>query len=58
MVECMAEMIGKACGRHGIVISDHNYRAVASLSDRLMFLDKGRKWQVEDMEELRNTYHL
>ena len=54
----MAEMIGKACGRHGIVISDYNYRAVASLSDRLMFLDTGRKWQVEDMEELRNTYHL
>lgn len=57
VVEAMVDAIQKARNKHGIIISDHNYKAVNSLSDRLMFLTEGRIQQVKDIVELKEIYY-
>lgn len=57
VVEDMVKVLKKAATKRGIIISDHNYRAVSQLSDRLMYLNDGRLQEVGDITELKGLYY-
>ena len=51
-VERMAEHIREATAKKGILITDHLYKPVLALADRLLYIESGILKQIHDREEL------
>lgn len=58
VVEKMQKAIRGASKNHGIIISDHKYRVLCSLADRLLYLEDGRTRYIEDIPELKGKYYM
>jgi ABC-type multidrug transport system ATPase subunit len=56
--ERLIELIREYRGWKGIVISDHSYRAVVAISDRLLLLENGRVVAIRQKEELEARGYL
>lgn len=52
MVEQLSEYIRNASNKKGIIMTDHLYRPVIELADRLLFMDSGTLREIRDPNEL------
>ena len=52
MVEQLSEYIRNASTKKGIIMTDHLYRPVIELADRLLFMDSGTLREIRDPNEL------
>ena len=52
MVEQLSEYIRNASNKKGIIMTDHLYRPVIELADRLLFMDSGTLREIRDPHEL------
>jgi ABC-type multidrug transport system ATPase subunit len=57
-IESLKSIIEKCKKRKGIIISDHMYRYVTELSDRLYLLSNGKTYEVKEKERLVELGYL
>jgi ABC-type multidrug transport system ATPase subunit len=57
-IEKIKDLISAIKSRKGIIISDHMYRHVTDLADRLYLLTNGQTYQVSDHKELVSRGYL
>jgi len=58
MVEQLAQMTKEASQNKGIIITDHLYRSVLLVSDRLMLMTSGALKAVSDSADLEDAGYL
>ena len=56
--EIISQLIQERKEHKGIIITDHDYRNVISLSDRIMLMDNGNLREVDDLDRLTQYGYL
>lgn len=56
--EVISQLIQERKEHKGIIITDHDYRNVISLSDRIMLMDNGNLREVDDLDRLTQYGYL